>query len=75
MSRNLQGLIKPSSDVNPPRRVVAPDGDEQPNIVLAFGKDASSSVKTVSISGSYSQTNYMDKQQKEKTEPQAAGEV
>jgi hypothetical protein len=75
MSRNLQGLIRPSSDVNPPRRVIAPEGEEAENIVIAFGKDGSHSVKTVSLSGSDSSTSYMDKQQRETTEPESAVEI
>lgn len=72
MSRRLTGLIRPGGDVNPPLRVIAPAGEEPGNIVIAFGKEGTPSVKTVSTSFSESQTNYMEKQQKEETEPEPA---
>jgi hypothetical protein len=71
----FEGLIRPLLGVNvsPPRRVIAAGEQDVPNVIFSIG--GSGSPKTFSISGSSSINGYMEKQQKEITEPTAAVEV
>jgi hypothetical protein len=68
MSARLLALLDQKQNINPPQRVIGPPPAETANVLLTFGKD-SRSVKTVSVSGSYAETHYMEKQQREVTQP------
>lgn len=71
----FEGLIRPllGVNVNPPRRIIAADEQDVPNVILSIG--GGGSPKTFAISGSSSINCYMEKQQKEVTEPTAATEI